>query len=104
MSLDQPLCVVELQEGSHTLARFLDVAPCPCPDALLLQRADEPLGAAVAGRLSDERGRVFDPEPGKRPGEVRARVLGSPVVAARDPPGHVGGELPANVPDPGLKT
>jgi hypothetical protein len=40
------------------------------PQALLLERSDEPLRATIAGRLTGERGAVCDAEPRKRPLEV----------------------------------
>jgi len=46
--LDEPPGVVELDERAHGLGELLGVAPGSRPDALLLQRSDEPLGATDA--------------------------------------------------------
>src|SRR6266508_3129930 len=97
--LDEPLRVVELDERTDALCELLGRGPGPGPDALLLEGADEPLGAPGAGWLPHVGRRVFDPEPPQRPGEVRARVLGSPVVTERDAPGDVGSEYAEPVPD-----
>src|SRR5581483_362970 len=89
VALDEPLAVVELHEGTDGRLQRLDRVPPLRPDHLFLQGADEPFGAAVARRLPDVGRGVFDPKPGERPGEVRARVLRAPVVPAADPAGHV---------------
>jgi hypothetical protein len=66
VSLDQPFLVVATGEFDHRLAKILDVGVELGPQALLLEGADEALGAAVAGRLAGEGGTVFDPKPGER--------------------------------------
>src|SRR3990172_9418524 len=90
---DQPLCVVKLGENGHPLAEVVDVLVEPSPQALLLQGADEALGAAVAFRLPRVAGIVSDSQPGEAAGEMVGAVLASPVMTHRHPSGHVGGEL-----------
>jgi hypothetical protein len=60
VSFDQPgvvVCVPELQQG---LTQFFDRLEVAHPKQVLFQRADEPLGAAIAFRRADEGGRAFD--------------------------------------------
>jgi hypothetical protein len=42
------------------LTKFLDRLEVPDPEQVLLERADEPLGAAVALGRADEGGRALD--------------------------------------------
>src|SRR6266545_8054858 len=102
VALYEPLSVVELDERPHGLGELVDISPGPGPDALLLQGSDEPLGAAVTRRLADVGRGVADPEPGERAGEVRARVLRSPVMPTGDSACDVGGELPEAIPHRGV--
>jgi hypothetical protein len=51
-AFDQPLTVVELNEGGDGLAQLVDVLVGAGPQALLLEGLDPSLGAAVALRLS----------------------------------------------------
>src|SRR6266545_4720154 len=97
--LDEPLRVVELDERTDPLCELLGRLPGPGPDALLLEGADEPLGAPVAGWLAHVGRGIGDAEPPQRPGEVRARVLGSPVVTERDASCDVGSQFTEPVPD-----
>jgi hypothetical protein len=57
VSLDQPAFVVGLPELDQREAEFLDRPEGPDPEQVLLQRPDEPLGAAVALGGADEGGR-----------------------------------------------
>jgi hypothetical protein len=45
---DQPVAVVGLSERQQRLSEFLDGFKGPDPEQVLLERADEPLGAAVS--------------------------------------------------------
>src|SRR5918998_5701979 len=56
---------------------------------VLLQRADEALGDAVALGLADEGGRALDAEEGDLVLEVGCQVVGAVVVAEREALGHV---------------
>ncbi len=58
MTLDEPFAVVATGELDHGLAEILDVLIEARPQALLLERSDEALRTAVAGRLTGERGAV----------------------------------------------
>jgi hypothetical protein len=64
MPLDQPVFVVGPPEVDQGQAEFLDGAECPDPEQVLLQGPDEPLGAAVALRRSDEGRGGCGAEPG----------------------------------------
>ena len=57
VALDQPVFVVGLPEVDQGEAEFLDGPEGPDPEQVLLQRPDEPLGAAVALGRADEGGR-----------------------------------------------
>lgn len=46
--------MVDVLEGQERLAEFLDRVDGAHPEQVLLERADEPLGAAVALRCPDE--------------------------------------------------
>ncbi len=54
-ALDDPALVVTLAEFCQRAPQFLDVLEHPDPQQLLLQRTNEPFGAAVAFRLAHER-------------------------------------------------
>jgi hypothetical protein len=73
VALDEPVLVVRSDEGGHAGPKFVKAHPGSGPDALLLERSDEALGAAVAGWLTDERG--------LRP-KVKVIVGGVPVTRA----------------------
>lgn len=63
----------------------------------LFQRADEPLGAAIAFRCLDERGGAFDAEERDLLLEVVRHILRSVVMTDREAMGDVLGE-PTDVP------
>src|SRR6187455_2440111 len=87
--LDQPAFVVgppELDEGE---AEFLDGSEGPDPEEVLLQRPDEPLGAAVALGGADEGRRRRGAEPGDLLLEVARHVLAAVVVADGETLGSV---------------
>ena len=98
-ALDQPLVVVGPNEVGDTLTEVVDVDEEPRPKALLFQGADEPFGDAVALRLADKCGIVFDPEPFERPLEVERAVLAAPVVTQLDPSSDVRSELSEAIDD-----
>ena len=64
VAFDQPAVVVGLAEREQRLTQFLDGLEGPHPEQVLLQGADEPLGAAIAFRCPDEGGRTLDAEEG----------------------------------------
>ena len=59
---DEPGRVVDLPKGQQRLLKLLDAVEGPHPEQVLLERADEPLGAAIAFRGADEGGRAVDAE------------------------------------------
>src|SRR4051794_36693719 len=65
VGLDQPGRVVGLAEREQRLAQLLDGLEGSHPEQVLLQRADEPLGAAIAFRGADEGRRAVDAEEGQ---------------------------------------
>ena len=91
-ALEEPLLVVELDEGRDGVADLVDVAVRPCPEALFLEGLDPPFGAAVTFGLAGKGGRVLEPEPCQGAGEVRGAVLAAPVMADLDPARDVRGE------------
>ena len=62
--LDQPMLVVGPPEVDEGETQLLDGAEGPDPEEVLLEGADEPLGAAVALGRPDEGGRGRGAEPG----------------------------------------
>src|SRR3954464_11365782 len=80
--LDDPGLVVNLPELLERQAQLLDGGEGPDPEQVLLQRPDEPLGAAVALRLAHERRRALDAEEADLGPEVVAHVP-APVVGAQ---------------------
>ena len=62
VALDQPGRVVGLAERQQRLTQFLDGRKGPYPQQVFLERADEPLGTAIAFRGPDEGGRTLDAE------------------------------------------
>ena len=64
MTLDQPGRVVGFAERQQRLTKLLDSLEGPHPQQVFLERADEPLGTAIAFRCPDEGGRTLDAEEG----------------------------------------
>src|SRR3954471_13404337 len=91
MPLDNPGLVVGPLEGEQRPAQLLDGLEAPQPQQVLLERTDEPLGAAVALGLADEGGRALEAEEADLGLEVVADVLATVVVAEPQP----GGDVPA---------
>src|SRR3954470_17934485 len=79
MPLDQPGRVVSLAEGEQRLTQLLDRSEASHPQQVLLQRADEALGAAVALRRSHESRRALGAQEAELLLEVVGHVL-APVV------------------------
>jgi hypothetical protein len=90
--LDQPGRVVCFPERKQRLTQLLDRFEASNPEQVLLQRADEPFGAAIAVRRADESGRAFDAQEREFLLEVVRHVLRSVIVPHREPAGDVGGE------------
>ena len=68
VALAQPGHVVSLAERQQRTTQFLDGRKGPHPQQVFLERADEPLGTAIAFRCPDEGGRTLDAEEVNRPG------------------------------------
>src|SRR5918912_89047 len=79
--LDQPGGVVGLAELEQRHAQVLDGVEGPYPQQVLLEGADEALGAAVPLRRADEGGRALDPEEAQLALEMAGHVLRAVVVA-----------------------
>src|SRR3954452_22320939 len=91
MALDDPGLVVGLPEPLQCQPQFLDRLEAPQPQQVLLERTDEPLGAAVALGLADEGRRALHAEEADLHLEVVADVLAAVIVA--EP--QSGGDVPA---------
>ena len=87
VALDQPLLVVAVLEREQREAQLLDRLERLHPEQLLLERADEALGAAVALRCGHERRSRADAEEAQLALEVVAEVLVAVVVAQAEPGG-----------------
>src|SRR3954447_1449344 len=81
VALDQPGRVVGFPEREQRLPQLLDGLERSHPEQVFLQRADEPLGAAIAFRCPHEGGRTVDAEEGEFLLEVIGHVLGAVIVA-----------------------
>src|SRR3954451_24725104 len=81
VAFDQPAVVVGLAEREQRLTEFLDGLEGPHPEQVLLQGADEALGAAIAFRCPHEGGRTLDAEEGQFLLEVIAYVLRAVIKA-----------------------
>ena len=75
MSLDRPVFVVGPPEVDQGQAEFLDGAEGPDLEEVLLERPDEPLGASIALRRSDEGRGGRGAEPSDLLLEVAGHVL-----------------------------
>src|SRR3954447_16475026 len=80
---DQPSFVVRSLELPQRLDQLGDRGEAPHPEELLLQGADEPLGAPVALRLPHEARRAGHTQKRQLPLEVVAEVVAAVVVADR---------------------
>src|ERR671927_1595526 len=80
VALDQPGRVVSLAEGEQRLTQLLDRGEAPHPQQVLLQRADEALGAAVALRRPHERRRALGAQEAELLLEIVGHVLRAVVV------------------------
>ena len=87
VALDQPLLVVAVLEREQREAQLLDRLERLHPEQLLLERADEALGAAVALGCGHERRARADAEEAALALEVVAEVLAAVVVAQAEPGG-----------------
>src|SRR3954471_21605556 len=90
--LDDPGPVVGFLEGLERQAKLLDGREAPHPEQVLLQRPDEPLGAAVALGLAHEGRRALDAKEADLGLEVVADVLAAVVVAQPEAGGDPLGE------------
>src|SRR3954453_10760006 len=91
-AFDKPGRVVGLAERERRLPQLLGALAVPHPQQDLLQRADKPLGAAIALRGADEGGRTLDAEAGDRFRELVGHVSRSVLVAHRQTAGDRLGE------------
>src|SRR3954451_5541034 len=94
VAFDQPAVVVGLAEREQRLTEFLDGLEGPHPQQVLLQGADEPLGAAIALRGADKGRRTLDAEEGQFSLKVTRQVLRAVIVAHRQAAGPVPGRPP----------
>src|SRR3712207_8483458 len=85
---DEPSDVVVGDEVLQCAAKLFDGAEGVHPEEVLLERADEALGDAVALRLADEGRRALDAEAADLGLEVARHVVGAVVVAEREALGH----------------
>src|SRR3954453_4673637 len=92
--LDQPGCVVGFPECEQGLPQLLDGLEGPHPQQVLLQRADEALGAAIAFRGADKSRRAVDAKKGQFLLEVIGHVLAAVVVADGQAAGGILRERP----------
>src|SRR6201996_5575448 len=103
VAFDQPVGVVHLSERQQRLSKFFDGFESPDPEQVLLERADEPLGAAVAFRSAHEGGRTRDAEECDLLLEVIGHVLRGVVMpqlqAARGGGGEPAEMTPHALPD-----
>src|SRR3954454_4823800 len=89
--LDDPALVVSPPKLLERQPQLLDGLEASHPEQVLLERPDEPLGAAVALGLADEGRRALHAEEADLDLEVVADVLAAVVVAEPQP----GGDVPA---------
>src|SRR3954468_12864977 len=103
---DEPGCVVALPKDQQRLTELLDGVERLHPEQVLLERADEALGAAVPLGSPHEGRRALDAEKGKFPLEGVGHVLAPMIVAhqepTRDPRGKAAHAAAHALPD-GLK-
>ena len=92
MPLDDPALVVGVLEREQRLAQLLEGVEAANPQEVLLQHADEPLGAAVTLGLTDEGRRACEAEEADLTLKVVAHVLGAVIVAQSEAMGDVLGE------------
>src|SRR5215213_2013138 len=81
---DEPGCVVGLAEDQQRLPKLLDGVEGPHPQEVLLERADEALGAAISLGGSHEGGRTLDAQEGKLSLEGVGHVLAPMIVPDRE--------------------
>src|SRR5215217_1220499 len=84
MPFDEPGCVVALPKDEQRLTEVLDGVEGAHPREVLLERADEALGAAVPLRGSHESGRTLDAQEGKLSLESVGHVLAPMIVPNRE--------------------
>ncbi len=89
MSFDDPGLVVGLLELLERQAQLLDGLEAPDPKQVFLERADEPLGTAIAFGLAHEGRRAFEAEEGDLILEVVTDILATMVMAELE----AGGDL-----------
>src|SRR5919112_4277056 len=100
VAYDQPAVVVGLPEREQRLQQLLDGLESPHPEQVLLEGADEPLGASIAFRCPHEGGRAVDAEKGQFLLEVIRHVLRAVIVAHRQTAGDRLGEPVEMLPHP----
>ena len=81
VALEDPGPVVGVLEGVERLAQLLDGLEAADPEQVLLERADEALGAAVAFGLAHERRRRGDAEEG----QFALEVVGDELTSVTGP-------------------
>src|SRR4051794_15438147 len=84
MPFEEPGCVVDLSEVQQRLPKLLDGVEGAHPEQVLLERADEALGAAISLRRPHKGGRACDAQKGKLLLEGVGHVLAPVIVARRE--------------------
>src|SRR5215203_2893644 len=84
MPFDEPGCVVALPKDEQRLTEVLDGVEGLHPQEVLLERADEALGAAISLGGSHEGGRTLDAQEGKLSLEGVGHVLAPMIVPDRE--------------------
>src|SRR4051794_12189477 len=103
MPFDEPGRVVDLPKDDQRLPKLLDGVEGAHPEQVLLERADEALGAAISLRRPHEGGRTLDAQEGKLLLEGVGHVLAPVIVphgqTAPDPLSKAAQAAPHALPD-----
>src|SRR3954449_13594512 len=103
MPFDEPGRVIELPKDEQRLTKLFDAVKGPHPEQVLLERADEALGAAVPLGSPHEGGRACDAQEAEFLLESVGHVLASVIVpngeTARDLFGESAKAAPHPLPD-----
>ena len=90
MPSDQPVFVIVTRELLESLAQFLDRVEDPHPQQVLLERADEPFGDAIALWFTHEGGRGFDAQTLDFVLKVAGHVVGAVIMTQFQSTRHAG--------------
>src|SRR3954469_23358729 len=98
MPFDEPGRVVDLPKDEQRLTELLDGVEGPHPEQVLLERADEALGAAIALGSPHKGGRTLDAQEGKLLLESVGHVLAPVIVPHGKTARDLFGESPEAAP------